>query len=107
MSMSPSLQSAREKLLEESKRGPPFPLEELPKDRTDPLWTAIARQYNLSLVEQSALKNFVCPSTRPDNNKDKSNVDSEISISRSSLEELAAISAEFWGFCSNKDRQSR
>ena len=33
---------------------------DLPADRSDPLWTEIRSEYNLSLAELSALKNARC-----------------------------------------------
>ena len=59
---SPSiLLSARMKLEkgEPGKGLDPFPLSELPTDRNDNVWEAIRSEYGLSLVEISALKNFM------------------------------------------------
>ena len=48
----PSLESAKGKLEQNG-----FPFEDLPHDRSDPLWTRIEEKYGLSLPEVSALKN--------------------------------------------------
>jgi len=43
-----------------AKLPPDFLFEDLPNDRSDPLWTEIRTTYNLSLAELSALKNARC-----------------------------------------------
>jgi hypothetical protein len=43
-----------------AKLPPDFLFEDLPNDRSDPLWTEIRSEYNLSLAELSALKNARC-----------------------------------------------
>ena len=52
--VSASLQSAKDKLLQGAS---PYPLEDLPHDRADPLWNEIRTEYNLTLPELGALKN--------------------------------------------------
>ena len=52
--MSENFAAARQKLAE----GPtPYPLEDLPNDRNDDLWTEIRSEYGLTLPELAALKN--------------------------------------------------
>jgi hypothetical protein len=56
-----ALSSAKQLLAEHPTE--PFPFEDLPKGRADPLWDEIRVQYKLSLLQLSALKNAVCINT--------------------------------------------
>lgn len=53
-----SLESAKKKL------SASFPLENLPCDRQNPMWTDIKESFDLTLAELSALKNSACPNLR-------------------------------------------
>jgi hypothetical protein len=56
-----NLAAAKQKLIGDLTAQPPLPdfdLNDLPQNVTDPIWDQIERNYNLTLPELSALKNW-------------------------------------------------